>query len=111
MVNGIILQTELHSETTFPKKHRMIPLKIIDLDKLTTAKKRINALFCFLRKSLRLYIFFCPISMVNTSSTCQRTPSMKSKAEICHKSYLAAREIQIAVSTSARGALTAMLKP
>lgn len=110
MVNGIILQTEHHSETAFPKKRKMMPLKTTGLDKLATAKKRINVFFFFL-KSLPLYIFFCPISMVNTSSTCQCTPSMKSKAEICHKSYLAAREIPIAVSTSARGALTAMLKP
>lgn len=43
MVNEIILQIEEHSETTFHKKHKMMPLKRTGLDNLTTAKKRINA--------------------------------------------------------------------
>lgn len=42
MVNEIILQVEEHSETTFHKKHKMMPLKRTGLDNLTTAKKRIN---------------------------------------------------------------------
>jgi len=109
MVNEIVLQIEQHHETGLPKKQKMMPLKRTGLNNLTTAKKKKEK-----KKAtayVPLYVFFFAISMVNTSSTCQCTLSMKSKAEICHKSYLAAREIQIAVSTSARGALTAMLKP
>lgn len=108
----MIFQTEQCSKITFTKKHKMILLQRTALFCFTSTKNQ-----CSPKKKEKFstnvlpYIFFFPISMVNTSSTCQCTPSMKSKAEICHKSYLSAREIQIAVSTSARGALIVMLKP
>lgn len=38
MANGIILQMEQHSETTFPKKHKMMPLTRTGLDNLAAAK-------------------------------------------------------------------------
>lgn len=94
MMNGIILQIEQHSETTFPKKHKMILLR--RTGNVTTAKKKKKkgylkcSSLCFLLSNLHgKYLKHLPVYSLNEEqgwNLSQIIPSCQRNSNCCkHK--------------------------